>query len=273
MRKLISVLLIFSTLVIVSCKKENREINSENSDRFRSASVTSNANISNTYYGPQVQLGNGRVRSWISISREGEPEQIGIEMTAGALHNLPTGEHSSTLLQLHQKAKQLTPFDHINIDWEAGGHPPPGIFTVPHFDFHFYTISVADQLAIPVPDQNNMSLFTSLNAGVLPIDYSIAGGPVPQMGMHWLDRTSAVFPPTLQTFTNEFVYGTYNGNVIFYEPMITRSLLLSGTSVQREIKQPITFSKTGTYYPTMYNVYKDAKTGNVYITLSHFEFH
>ena len=63
----------------------------------------------NTFYGPQVQMGNGHIRTWVNITHTGVPLAIGVEMTDGALTNLPrdpTDFAASTfMLTLHQKQK------------------------------------------------------------------------------------------------------------------------------------------------------------------------
>jgi hypothetical protein len=246
-KQLFSFLLLFT---LISCQKDDSQ--------------------TKTFSGPQVQMGNGKARSWIKIN-DGVPQEIAIEMTAGALQNLPTGaehhEESSFILPLHQKASSVTPYDHLTIDWSPQGHPPPGIYDAPHFDFHFYMISVAEQLAIPPPPAGLFDI--NPPPGYLPADYVIDAGGVPQMGKHWIDRTSPELPPSSKPFTYTLIYGSYNGKVTFHEPMVTRQFLLSGTEVHAAIKQPQLYSKTNTYYPTQFNIYKDS-SGKIYISLSKF---
>jgi hypothetical protein len=101
------------------------------------------------------------------------------------------------------------------------------------------------------------------------IDYvpanHIAGPGVPMMGKHWIDVTS----PELHgvPFTQTFLYGSYDGKVVFYEPMITLDFLKATTSFQRSIPQPAKY-KTAGYYPTKMNIYKQA--GNTNISLEGF---
>jgi hypothetical protein len=80
----------------------------------------------NTFYGPQVQMGNGHVRTWANITHDGKPLAIGVEMTDGALSNLPQDPtdfaHATFVLQLHQKDKAVTPFNHVLIDWNVQAH-------------------------------------------------------------------------------------------------------------------------------------------------------
>ena len=261
--------------MLLSCQKEKDIPNSESLTATSASAKKNQSQKANTFYGPQVHIGDGKVRSWIRITHDGVPQEMGLEMTEGALQNLPkapagtTGEFTvEYLIPLHQKAKEVTPYDHIEIDWQANGHFPPGIFDVPHFDIHFYTISLADQMAIPAPGPSTISLFGPPPAGYLPAEYTIMAAPIAKMGRHWLDATT--FPTPSNPFTHVLVYGTFYNKVVFIEPMITRSFLLTNTTVHQAIKQPTVYNPSGTYYPTMYNIYRDGKKENIYITLDEF---
>lgn len=281
---LIRSFLLFATVsAMVSCKKENLKQDLPNEDTFSvsaklvipesvnmfaSAAGNSSNRDYNTFYGPAVQLGNGHLRSWVNITRtDNTPLALGIEFTAKALQNLPT-DHANFaantfVLPLHQKAKAATPFDHITINWEPEGHEPPGIYDVPHFDMHFYKITVAEQMAItgvpgPAPA-----------AGYLPASYVIRAATVPQMGTHWLDPSSPELSPPFN-FTHTFIYGSNNGNVHFWEPMITRAFLLSGTTVSKSIAQPLLFSPSNTNYPTEYKIWKSNENNRHYVALTDF---
>ena len=226
----------------------------------------------NTFYGPQVPIGNGNVRSWINITRDGKPLAIGTEMTPTALENLPDDPHdfahATYILKLHQKAWAVTPFDHITINWNTEGHEPPGIYTLPHFDFHFYKISVADQLAIPPYDVAPAGFDNLPPSDYLPALYFNPGGGVPQMGAHWVDVTSPEFHGG--QFTHTFIYGSYNGKVTFEEPMITLAVIKNTSYLEKEIRQPKKFDPTDTYYPTRYKIWKDDKHGRYYVALTDF---
>ena len=267
---------------IASCKKEKQDLSKE-TESSSSAQVIMPAagNLSapaggllsntgyNTFYGPVVQMGNGHLRSWINITRDDNiPLAIGIEFTAASLNNLPTDPlnfaANTFVLKLHQKAKDVTPYQHIMVNWEPNGHEPPGIYNVPHFDMHFYKISVADRLAITgVPG-------VLPPAGYLPASYVIQAATVPQMGTHWLDPSSPELPPTLAPFTYTFIYGSSNGKTIFNEPMITRAFMLGGLSVSTAFPQPLLFSPNNTNYPTVYKIWKSAENGRYYVALTDF---
>lgn len=223
----------------------------------------------NTFYGPQVQMGNGHIRSWINITHGGKPLAIGVEMTDGSLANL--NSMGTFTLRLHQKANNVTPFDHITLNWNMRGHEPPHVYDVPHFDFHFYKISVADQMAIPPYIVAPAKFNHNPPAGYMPSLYLNPGGGVPMMGAHWIDLLSPeVQPPASPNhaaFTHTFIYGSYDGAVTFVEPMITHALLNAGTMVHKWYRQPLYFSPTGTNYPQRYNIWKDASNGRHYVSL------
>jgi hypothetical protein len=273
-------LFLFLITTIAACQKENQQ---QNPQKNESLSISEKVSVPisddpsgfkkqvgeyNTFYGPQVQMGNGHVRSWINITRKDDiPLAIGIEFTSKSFENLPGAdaaiEDNRFDLRLHQKAMAVTPFDHITLNWEPNGHEPVGIYNVPHFDMHFYKISIAEQMAITgTPTAPPL-------AGYLPVTYVIKGATVPQMGTHWLDPFNS---PELHgaPFSHTFIYGSNNGNVHFLEPMITRAFLMSGLSFGTLFPQPTRFSPSGIYYPTWYRIWRDAENGRTYVALTDF---
>lgn len=231
---------------------------------------SSHKDIFNTFYGPVVQFGKGHVRSWINISHEDKPLAIGLEFTEGVLEQ----EHSheggdahghEVLLRLHQKAKGLTPFDHLTMGYMAEGHPPPGIYSIPHFDFHFYKMPLAERLSIPAYSEAVAAFENNPPAGYIPPAYVKAPAGEAKMGAHWMDVLSPEFNG--QLFTHTFIYGSYDGKVNFLEPMASLAFLTEGTTLQKAIRQPQFFDPTNTYYPTRYNIWKDEKKDRHYIAL------
>jgi hypothetical protein len=73
------------------------------------------------------------------------------------------------------------------------------------------------------------------------------------MGVHWADVTSSELNG--HPFTQTFLYGSFNGQVTFYEPMITLDFIKANPSYQRNIPVPARFAKTG-YYPTKMRIQK-----------------
>lgn len=216
----------------------------------------------NTFYGHQVQLGDGMVRTFTILSHTGVPTEIGVEMTAAALNGL--GEEMIQLsFPFHKKTGEATPFDHILLDWNPNGHEP-FFYELPHFDFHFYMIGKDERLKISAssPLMEEIPQFQYWPEGYVPTP-----GGVPQMGKHWINPLSPEISGG-QLFTHTFIYGSYAGEFIFAEPMITRDFLLSEQPVHMNYGQPLQFMETQTYYPTKYNIYKMG--GKYYISLSDF---
>ena len=253
-------------LVFVSCKKENPE--NENLDKQGKIQLPAeieageNTGKYNTFYGPAVKMGKGFARSWVNITHDNKPIAIGIEMTKGALqhdeHRDDNHNHANAHdIPLHQKAKALTPFDHIGANWSAAGHPPPGIYTVPHFDLHFYMMTMEERLRIPSYPEATAAFDLNPPEGYLPGGYVKSPAGEAKMGAHWMDVTSHEFQG--QPFTHTFVFGSYNGKVNFYEPMVTLATLQSGASIQKAIRQPRHFNPQNTYYPTGYSIWKSGE--------------
>lgn len=108
---------------------------------------------------------------------------------------------------------------------EAHGHPP-GPYLVPHFDFHFYTITPAETDAIDCSDLTKPATPPSgyaLPDVEIPDIGMLAGLCVPMMGMHALLQTEL---ESENTFTGTMVIGYYEEQPIFFEPMITKELLM-----------------------------------------------
>lgn len=125
---------------------------------------------------------------------------------------------------------------HLTVFWEHGGHPP-GAFMTPHFDFHFYTISAAERVAM---DCSDLSKPAALPAGYglpdipLPPDMAkmtgvpaLVGLCVPTMGMHSLLTTEL---ERTDAFSGTMVIGYYRGKPIFIEPMVSKAMLLEKRS-------------------------------------------
>ena len=276
MKKLITI--IATGILLSACQKNNNEsIKDELSTQGKIVIPTEENRIAhssqegqyNTFYGPAVQFGEGHVRSWVNIRHDDIPLAIGIEFTNGVLqqeHGYDANDHEhEVLLPLHQKAKNLTPFDHLTMGFMAAGHPPPGIYSVPHFDFHFYKMSLEERMAIPSFQAAPAGFNANPPAGFLPPAYVKAPAGEAQMGAHWMDVLSPEFNG--QPFTHTFVYGSYDGKVNFLEPMATLAFVSGGTTVHKTIRQPQFFDPINTYYPTRYNIWKNGDNNRHYIAM------
>ncbi len=230
--------------------------------------------------GDQKSLGDGSIYTWIKMDNDGKPEAVGVTFTEQSLSNLPKltdpggmkilGDFITFEYNLDfPKEISSTPFNHVGLNWNPGGHIPPQFYGVPHFDFHFYMIPMSDRHMITAQGEDTNVCYKSCSPEFLPKDYVCA--PVsaePMMGSHWVDLSSPEFNG--QKFTRTFIYGFYNGNMIFWEPMITKAYLETKPNVSEKLKLPDKYSKSGLYYPTSYSVKYDEENKEYTVSLDGF---
>lgn len=224
-----------------------------------------------TFKGSEVNVFNGKAYTLFKTDNWARPKQLAVVITDDAINSLPMSGKSLKdeypfLLAFHPRAVE-TAFDHAELDWNPNGHPPPGIYTVPHFDFHFYTMSVEEQMAIPPFDVDPSKFLKYPGQDYLPPNYISTPPGVPMMGMHWVDVTSAELHG--EPFTQTFIYGTYDGKVTFYEPMVALDYLKSTNNFTRQIPLPAKVQKPG-FYPTSMHILR--KNGTTQIILENFVF-
>jgi len=179
-------------------------------------------------------------------------------MTEGVLNNLDTISRSFVLALPAPVAADDTTFNHVFFGWNPAGHPPPGINTVPHFDFHFVTVRRSEREAvIPGPDSILLPQYT-------PTDYSYdPNGAIPFHGTHWADST------VHGLLIKRLIYGFYRGKIFFYEPMVTRAFLLTNPQDLLIIKQPQNYWRTGRF-PTKYSITHNASNQTYNVVLRDF---
>ncbi len=218
------------------------------------------ASVGHTYEGAPVQLGNGTARAVVRTDASGKPISVAAQFTPRALEGLPTVLNKN--MQEGQWEYFLPmPADGLNtgyrgivIDWNLHGHPPPHVYSVPHFDFHFYTIDRDTVQNISFSGPTDAATQVS-DAAIVPPDYKvIPATAVNQMGVHAPDLTAPEFHG--KPFTATFIYGYYKGELIFVEPMVTRAYLLTKPDVTLPVKVPARYSHAA-YYPTSYSVRYD----------------
>ncbi|MEO8336932.1 MAG: DUF5602 domain-containing protein [bacterium] len=227
-------------------------------------------------YGAPVSFGQGSARAWVETNASGTASAIGIALTESALNGLPatvSGPNPTALMATLPLPPEAagTGFDHAEVGWNPLGHDPVQIYGLPHFDMHFYTVSSATQLAILPNDPQwamkaaNLPATAFVPTGYVAPPAPIAASAVPQMGVHWTDVKSSEFNG--QPFTSTFIYGSWDGQYIFLEPMITKAFLDSHpANVTKSIPQPTQWAKPGSY-PTTYIVNYDASAKEFRVTL------
>ncbi|GEO05629.1 hypothetical protein AAE02nite_32930 [Adhaeribacter aerolatus] len=249
------------TLVSISCSQQEKDLvkptTSSTSEELAKADKTT------TFYGPAVPLGKGVARAWVMVDVNKQPISIGVDLSAKAVLDMGHEPVEYTLQLPKQVA--VPPYDHIDFGWNPEGHEPEEFYGVPHFDMHFYMITEALQATIPflAPPAFDLAPATKY----LPAGYVLGPGLVPNMGAHWVDVLSAEFNGG--KFTKTFIYGSYNGNVTFLEPMFTLAYLqnLAALGTSTPIRQPAAYQRAG-YYPTSYTISYDSSPKSYRISLN-----
>lgn len=231
-------------------------------------------------WGDDLDYLAGDLRTYATRDPAGGLSSLGVYMDADAL-----AVFDEDPLEAHLKFPQVDThqFTFLGFHYAKTGHPPEGIYNVPHFDFHFYTIPgetvdgiVTEPATYSIPDSQIPTDYQRVPA----VDTDDDGEPdtplvEKEMGEHIVDLTSPEFQEG-GAFTHTMIYGAYDadgdgtGQLSFVEPMVTLEFLrnLDG-EVATEIKTPDEFA-TADEYPTRYVLEKGIH-GGVYISLECFE--
>jgi hypothetical protein len=209
-----------------------------------------------TFYGKKTLLGDGFVRSFITLKKDGTPSSIGFNFSETMLNNLPSPKEGATGDENFMDTLDLPPeaaasgYEHMELDWDPHGHVPLPIYGFPHFDFHYYLVGENKLInVVGGPDTQ------PVDPQYIPKDYVSGIMAVPHMGVHWHDSLSSEFHGTM--FTNTLLYGFYHSQMLFLEQMITKAYLETHADISVPVKQPLSFQKPG-YYPLSYQIHFDA---------------
>jgi hypothetical protein len=222
------------------------------------------------YEGPLTPLGQGSARSFVALDADGRPATIGIRLSEAALTGLPAEDPVNShgweyLLQLPPESANIG-YDHIGVDWNPHGHIPPGVYDKPHFDFHFYLIDIDARNKITAVGDDLNRAHKAPSVEFMPSGYILPPGTeVPKMGAHAIDPNADEFAK--KSFTKTFIYGFYDGAMIFLEPMITKAYLESKPDDLVQVAVPKQYPAHG-YYPTQYVVKYDQAHGEYLISLT-----
>ena len=238
-----------------------------------------------TVYSEAKRLGDGFAQVYAELDAAGAPRVIGVTFDQGMLAGLPAmpntwsrcfdkngngridergecnGDYELRFAlpqELLQRAN--TPFKWVGVNFNPMGHPAPAppVWAVPHFDFHFY-IMPADAVAQIRPGACSELIDcddfkraqTPVPARYVHADHIDVGAAVPDMGNHLIDSKSPELVVQGQEFTHTFIFGAYDGQVTFYEPMITLAYFETRPDLCVPIKQPQAWEADG-WYPTTY---------------------
>jgi len=249
--------------------------------------------------GWQAAMGKGTATSYAEFDAQGAPKAIGVVWSAGALDDLPQasdghhchGRNKEGGIEAESKCQQTIehvlplpdaaarradiPFKWVLLNWNHVGHIPRGIYDAPHFDIHFEMVPIAEIFAIePGPCGPEFVRCDQFQIGKKPLpanyvhpDFKDVEAVVPAMGNHLIDLTGPEF--NKQPFTRSWIFGVYDGKVIFYEEMVTLSHLLAKPNACVPIKSPEAVAVKG-FYPTVSCTRHDPGTGDYTVSMEKF---
>jgi hypothetical protein len=252
------------------------------------------------WYGAASALGDGTVRTYTQ-RRQGVPLAIGAVFPSSMLTNLPAdysdGHHCFDVdgngsvdpmmecaggyeRPLNVPVQPDVPVKWALVNWNSHGHGAMGVYTYPHFDFHFYVQSKAERDAIRVGPCGIVVNCDDYATGAKPLPskyfpagYSDIGAVEVAMGNHLVDQSGPEWQG--QPFMRTFVYGAYNARISFLEPMISLAFLNQVRSGQSPsgcypISQPQRWQQPG-WYPSTYCVRYRANRDDFTVSIESFQ--
>lgn len=232
------------------------------------------------HWGDDIDYIDGEVRSYATTNPEDKVSSLGVFLDGDAL---AVFDRDPLEAHLHLPDDvDAQPFTFIGFHYNPQGHPPADVYTVPHFDMHFYMI----------PEETVEQITTG------PATYSIPDAQIPtdyqrvplvdtdddgepdaplieeDMGEHLIDTTSPEFQEDGE-FTHTMIYGAYDedgdgtGRITFVEPMLTVDFLGGlDEEVVVDMKTPEEYAAAGDY-PTQY-VMKPSLRDGIYVSVDGF---
>jgi hypothetical protein len=239
---------------------------------------------SKLYQGDSAELGSGSVSTYVEMDAAGELLSIGVRLSASTFESFPlepdgtapcfdvdgdgTEDPATECFMMLRRdldlptatSQAMAPFGYVQFNYNPEGHPPPAppVYAKPHFDFHFYLVGLDDvreirtgtcgffidcdvyeRARVPVPDR------------YMPPAYIEVGAAAGEEGNHLLLSTAPELGDPPAEFTQTFIFGSYDGHIIFYEPMIAVSEFTEGLDECQEIARPTAWEVAGPY-PTQY---------------------
>jgi hypothetical protein len=250
--------------------------------------------------GAPVNLGDGPVASYAEFDAAGKPKAIGVAFSRAALASLPkalsdghrcfdangdgvidpatecSAWHERVLPLPSEAARRADlPFKWALINWNPAGHMPPGVFDKPHFDVHFYLEPIENVFAIErgkcgselVRCDQYAIARKPIPSNYLPANYLDLGIVAPAMGNHYIDPADHNFHGEM--FKRHWVYGVYDGRVIFYEEMLTLAYMQSKPDTCYPIATAEAVAVAG-YYPTQSCIRYSSTKDEVTVSLEGF---
>jgi len=252
--------------------------------------------------GPPAELGAGTVWTYTTVDAAGNLTALGARFDAAVLEDLPAepdgtapcfdlngdgslDPHAECFMMIRRNlalpaaaAAAAAPFRYLQLNWNPEGHAPPAppAYAAAHIDFHFFATPQADvetlrpgrcgflmdceafeRAVIPVPER------------YMPRGYVAVDAAAAEEGNHLIDPASPELADPPAPFTHTFIYGSYDGHITFYEPMIAVSYLAGRPHECVDLKLPEAWETAGVY-PTRYCIRYLAEAAEYTVSLEGF---
>lgn len=216
-------------------------------------------------WGDDIDFLDGEVRTYATTNPSGNLSSLGVYLDDDALAAF---DEDGLAHHLHlPEGVDTHEFTFVGFHYNPAGHPPPDVYTVPHYDVHFYLLDEETVEGIPAGPATY-----DLPENQVPTDYSRLpvidsdddgepDTPVVEedMGEHLADLSGPEFQEGGE-FTHTMIYGAYDadgdgiGRITFVEPMVTTAFLDGlASELVVDMKTPEVYERPGDY-PTQYVV-------------------
>lgn len=200
---------------------------------------------------PRVELAGETLESWATYDDAMKLTELGVTLPMALIEDM--NETGGALLPFPEMAQEQSGFSGLGLDYLLEGHGPQP-YLMPHFDMHFYandaqTREAIDCEAEPMPDAAKIpAAYMIPGTGVEP-----EGSCVPNMGIHAVNLESpelAMENPA--TFTETFILGYHDGDMVFVEPMASQAFLREKTDWSFTLPVPEKMGENIKMYPTRF---------------------
>lgn len=236
-------------------------------------------------FGDTTLVDGNLVTTWARVLRDEVVKEVGVTIPVDLFDDQPVVDGDGPAGAIASLAfpglvQEQTFFNHFELQSEPDGHvAPPGSVNpnrnrVPHFDFHFYSVSEDVVWEIPLVRPPSLAL-PAVPAERLPEGYTQPGFSQLQMGRHSSPAWSLLDPNPLSTIMIAGFPPAVAGlpdptQMHFLEPMVSRAFLLERADFELPVPMPQTFGRL-MRYPTRFAAEYDADLDAYHFVFSEFE--
>lgn len=217
------------------------------------------------YYGTTVPMGNGTVRTVVTVDANGKPSSVGVQFTSAAL----SGQSNSLATEfdpVFPTQVNIAPINNVALTYRPTGKFPPGTYDIPQIAASFFYVT--PQFRQQITNIGNAAynkLYGIALADEAPPTYFLqANSGAPGFGAHYVYFENPEFVNGGFTFSTDLLY--YNSHMIGIEPFVALSVLKQNSSRTVTIEQPLKYPSKG-YFPTQTRYSYDLPTDTYTIAL------